>query len=159
MKIPTSKDWKNFNDVFAPEGRSLPEHIMGKPRKEETKKRGKPEQELQILICEYLDTQKDVIYWAVPNHLYIGQPTPQKLFYMQQQRRAGLKKGVPDMTIIVHKNGQYRLLCLEVKADKGALSPEQVGCIAALSQAGVISGMVKCLQDVMVFLEKARKSL
>ena len=66
-----------------------------------------------------------------------------------QLKGAGTKAGVPDILLLA----DGRLYGLELKADRGKLSPDQVATHTAMREAGAIIGTAFGLDEALALLE------
>jgi len=147
---PTKRDIAQHILANMPEGRNIPEWIKKTSERKDRAKPRKLEEQLQIAICDYLETQK-LLYWSTPNHLFRGRQSNEGAFmgYMAQQKRMGLKRGVPDLCVL--KNG--KLLMMELKAPGGKATPEQQDFMIRAVGAGAICAVVNNL-DAAIALVK-----
>lgn len=118
------------------------------------KPRAKPrklEQALQKEICAYLSTLPSILWWHTPNSTYAGKPTGAKLGYLAKMKTLGVKRGVPDITVILRTkfqlHGDVTVLFAELKADKGSPTAEQKDWISAANALGCHAYVVRSLDD------------
>ncbi|HVJ31630.1 MAG TPA: VRR-NUC domain-containing protein [Terriglobia bacterium] len=101
----------------------------------------RPEQQLQITVAQFLDMAlpADAVWTAV-------NPVPGKTKAVAGLSKAmGLKAGFPDVLIFWQK----RLYLIELKTDRGRLSPEQRDMMNDLIDAGAFYGIAKSLDEVI----------
>jgi hypothetical protein len=85
-------------------------------RRKVSARRASPEHSIQVAIAGALDEHCKHLWWAVENGGKRHIRSAQKL------KRAGVRPGVPDLHFVLPGG---RLACLELKAEKGRLSPAQ----------------------------------
>ena len=66
-------------------------------------------------------------------------------------KRMGARRGYPDYMGAIPPHG--RLLCLELKAEGGRLSPEQRAVKEALEAAGAVFAVIRSLDELRTVLE------
>ena len=108
-------------------------------------RRRKPETAIHCTLVQHLQVrgEPDVIWWHTPNGGYRNTAEAALLKAM------GVKAGVPDL--ILFRAG--RLYCLEIKAQGGRASPEQIAFIGALDNAGAHTALVTGLDACLATLE------
>lgn len=106
--------------------------------------RNRPEQELQIQVCRFLDVAlpEDAVYFAIPNGF------KRTKVEAGVAKITGQKAGVSDLCII-HRS---RPIFIELKAPKGRLSEAQAHMQASLMLAGALVQTCRSLEDVEGFL-------
>lgn len=102
--------------------------------------RNRPEQKLQIAVCEYLSyaLPQDGFFFAVPNG---GYRTPAEAGIMKAM---GQKPGVPDI-IIAYRGWIYGI---EAKSAKGTISAAQGLTHVAMARAGVNIATCRSIEEV-----------
>lgn len=85
--------------------------------------------------------------FAVPN---AGKRTPRQGARMKAE---GLKPGFPDVGLLAAAHGYYGLF-IELKTDKGRLSPEQKQWLESLDEAGYAAYMCRGWLDAVETIEK-----
>ncbi len=112
-------------------------------------RRKHPEDSLHIAVAQFLDAAlPHDACWTTVEHG--GKRTKAEAGKLKAK---GLKPGWPDVQIVYRQ----RLICFELKASGGTLSPEQKVMHARLSLAGalVYPGAVTCVEQVEGFLRGA----
>ena len=114
-----------------------------------------------------LREQRDVVNWCEERQIKVG-ATAQSTFTnswkaLAQNRMAGVKKGIPDLIIVIppmyRKNGKWKTVFIEMKREKGGVaSKEQKEWIAALDgsegvSAKICHGAIAAMQYLESFLE------
>ena len=113
-----------------------------------------PEHKIQVAICELLHycLPQDATFWAVPNGGSRSQFTTKngRTFSLEGKRLKdeGVKPGVSDLMIL----WQGRLICLEVKTEKGRQSKAQKEWEAEVTASGGLYRVVRSTDDVRAFL-------
>lgn len=103
-----------------------------------------PEKILQDAVLKYLHA-RGIFCWAQKN---AGTFDPVKKIF----RRNTTMKGVSDILGLLPNDG--RMLAIELKA-KTPVSPEQKVFLEKVKQDGGISGVARCLEDVMEIIDEA----
>lgn len=104
------------------------------------------EEQIQATVASYLDRAlpDDAVWWHTPNGSLRHPAIAKKL------RRAGVKKGVPDVVIIWNK----RAIGIELKAKTGSLEDSQKTMHQRLTLAGaVVLPIARSVEEVHDFLE------
>jgi len=95
------------------------------------------EQELQVKVADYLDDleKKDLIinWWHTPNGAYYGKGWLARKYGLLM-RLLGVKKGIPDIQIIAHREFVF----IELKTPKGRVSTEQNDFLECLKRQTTI---------------------
>lgn len=161
---PTRHDWHDMMAINAPEGldtSKLPKFMTQEPYKQPAK-RGRPEEALQILVCDYLRKAKpQLLFFAVPNHLFKGNshdPEQEGKFssYMSRQRKMGLTPGVSDLVVIGrNRHGATVIAFAELKAPTGRISPSQAAFQDRANGLGCYTAIVRTLEDLQALLSTA----
>lgn len=126
------------------------------PKKESIEERKHPEEDLQIACADYLRSQPRILFWSIPNHLYLGKPTPQKINYMKKQKRMGLLKGASDlMMFFLNREGSPTFCVAELKAGYNKADEAQQAFMDGVNDRGGYSAVVKSIEDLKSLLEKA----
>lgn len=113
-------------------------------RKTAPKKPALSETVIQQTVMKHLHSygRKDAVYWAVPNG------GKRNVIEAKRMKGEGVKAGIPDVHILF----QSKLYCLEIKTEKGRLSPAQkaVGdqMRAAGAEVAVAKGLDACLAQL-----------
>lgn len=116
--------------------------------------RQSPEHKIQVAICDVLTygLPKGSIFWAVPNGGSRSKFTAKngRTFSLEAKRLKdeGVKPGVSDLMILC----EGRLICLEVKTEKGRQSPAQKEWEREVTAAGGLYRVVRSTDDVRTFL-------
>lgn len=116
--------------------------------------RQSPEHNIQVAICDVLTygLPKGAIFWAVPNGGSRSKFTAKngRTFSLEAKRLKdeGVKPGVSDLMILC----EGRLICLEVKTEKGRQSPAQKEWEQEVTAAGGLYRVVRSTDDVRTFL-------
>ena len=127
-----------------------------KPRAEVVKNKH-PEEELQIVCCQYLDQMPRILYWATPNSTWVGEMTGAKMGYLAKQKRLGVKRGIPDLSLFFrNRHGQPTFCFAELKSKKGVTSEEQENYMDKCNDRGGYSAVVKSIDDLKNLLELAQ---
>lgn len=92
------------------------------------------ESQIQILIFDWVELHKHKypeleLLYHIPNGGYRNIATAKRL------KAEGVKPGVPDLCLPVSR-GEYHGLYLEMKAEKGKLSEQQIHWLQALQNQG-----------------------
>ena len=113
------------------------------------------EHQIQKAICNLLHYQlpADATFWAVPNG------GTRKLTTLKNGKKVslegrrlkdeGVKAGVADLMIL----WRGKLICLEVKTDKGRQSPSQKEWALTITQCGGLYHVVRSVDDVKAILD------
>lgn len=126
---------------------------LGKPAR---KKPRRLEEQLQRQLCDWLDTQPRILYWANPGNTWIGKPTGAKLGYLARQKMLGVKKGISDLILFFRsKHGNPTICFVELKTEKGRTSIEQENFMEQCNQRGGYSAVARSLEDVISLLDVA----
>lgn len=162
MTKPTQRDIKRALSLYAPDRHvdvklEFMEHYMPPPVREvrPKQKRCKPEEALQEMICQWLDTQVRILYHANNPQIITGKLTPQKLGYLANLKRRGFRKGVPDLEGIFRGRSGLVFWAAELKSLKGVTSDEQADRIKAIEAIGGFSAICRSLDDVQTLLQRA----
>lgn len=114
-------------------------------------KHGKEELEMFVFFdyCKLRSGQHPAydLAWHVPNE---GKASIQRRASL---KRAGLKKGVPDISV-PYPNGKYGGLYIEMKVKPNKPSPEQLQLIEALNRVGNYAAVCWSAEDALVLLER-----
>ena len=107
------------------------------------------EHQIQCAVARYLDLALDgvpnCIWWAVPNGGFRDVRTASKL------KAEGVKPGVSDIMVL----WGGRLICIELKTDKGRQSAEQIAWADAATIAGAAYYVARSVEQVEEFLDAA----
>lgn len=107
------------------------------------KKRG-PEKQAQDQIVKYLKAIGIFCWVSKTGAVY----DPVKKIF-----RANSTKGISDILGLLPDDG--RILCIEVKSERGRPTPEQRAFIATIRQHGGVAGIARSLADVDKLLLEA----
>lgn len=101
----------------------------------------RPEQDFQITLCQALalTLPKDAVFFAIPN------AARRSFVDGKMQRKAGLRKGVPDM-VVIHGGKAF---FLELKARDGRVSTDQKDMINLLKIAGAKATVVRTVEQAL----------
>lgn len=104
-------------------------------------KRSRPEQRLQITICNTLKQILTASTWFchIPNGGYRS-PVEAGIF-----KAMGVRSGAPDI-LLIHKGQAY---FMELKAGSGELTENQINCHIALRAAGAPVIVVRSLDQAL----------
>lgn len=110
-------------------------------------RRARPEETLQLQVARFLNLALagNSMWMHVPNG-GLRSATEAKRF-----KAMGVMAGFPDIAVI----NDGRLICIELKADKGRLSANQDGCHARLRLARVPVIVCKSIEEVEAALRAA----
>lgn len=108
-------------------------------------RKAQPERSLHRAVAQYLDwaLPMDAFWWPVPSasHRLLPQAANMK--------RAGeLKPGLPDIMLCY----RGRLICIELKAPKGRLSPAQREVHERITLSGGVVCVCRSLEEVADFV-------
>lgn len=152
---PTQAQIKLALAYQAPTGHQL--RVFNKPTiKKSRAKRGKPEEILQEALCQYLDTQPRIQYWANNPQVFLGKLTWARIKYLEKLKRMGHKKGIPDLCLkFLNKKGVGTFCFAEVKSLCGTATDEQSDNMLACEARGGFTAIVKSLDDLIELLKAA----
>lgn len=110
-------------------------------------RRARPEETLQLQVARFLNLALagNSMWMHVPNG-GLRSATEAKRF-----KAMGVMAGFPDISVI----NDGRLICIELKADKGRATANQLDCHRRLSMARVPVGICRSLGEVEAFLRAA----
>lgn len=116
----------------------------GKPKGK--RKNGSPEHDIQVQLVDYLeDKVPTALYSATVGGVRVAMHTALRM------KRAGYKKGIPDLLIFEPRNG-YVGLALEVKTKTGRASEHQLKWQKELQERGwkaeIRKGLEQCLEAI-----------
>ena len=102
------------------------------------------EQALHLSVARYLDLALpgQTVFFHVPNG------GSRNVIEATKLKRMGTKAGVPDFCVIY----RGRSIFIELKADKGRLSPAQSDMLEQLTLAGAVTTVCRSLEEVSAFL-------
>jgi len=108
----------------------------------------RPEERIHRMVVQYLQLMlpKPYIFWSTPN-----QRGTRKAWEVSLLKGLGVRAGIPDLFVA----GPGKVIALEVKAEKGKLSPVQKSTIGALAEAGIPTIVVRSIEEA----EEALKAL
>ena len=105
------------------------------------------EHAFQVMVCDYLALAlRPELYWSA-----IENGGRRNLSVAVRLKRAGLKRGTPDIYVMLPEG---KIAWLELKAKGGSLSIEQRGFRDVCKRLGHHWAVAKTLDDVIAFLEK-----
>ena len=105
------------------------------------------EHAFQVMVCEYLALAlRPELHWSA-----IENGGRRNLSVAVRLKRAGLKRGTPDIYVMLPEG---KIAWLELKAKGGSLSIEQRGFRDVCRRLGHHWAVAKTLDDVIAFLEK-----
>lgn len=116
------------------------------------------EEDLQIWLCEWLDMQPRILYWANPKQVFANKATWQQTSYLKKLQRMGAKKGLPDLCMLFKNKHGVSVFCFaELKRPLGTIkvSDEQSAFLDACCERGGYSAVVRSLEDMKKLLEIA----
>lgn len=155
---PTQRNKALVMNMFAPEGAVLPswvgkaisrKHSKAKPKQEETI--------LQKQCCDYLKLKRGLLYFSIPNHIWMGQGDPGKqAAYIAKQKSMGLLPGVSDLCIIGRNKHGASVTCFaELKSQSGNASESQLAFMEKANNIGCYTSVVRNLNDMIALLSTA----
>jgi hypothetical protein len=108
-------------------------------------KRQQPERRLHKQVADYLDLAlpQSACWWPTPN---ASKRTPAQAANMKRAKE--FRPGIPDIMICY----RGRLICVELKAPKGRLSPEQDAIHERLTLSGAVVCVCRSLDEVIDLL-------
>lgn len=108
-------------------------------------RRRNPETAIHCAVVQHLQARGEsgVLWWHTPNGGFRNKPEAALLKAM------GVKAGVPDLMLF----NAGRLYCLEIKAQGGRASPEQLTFLQDLDRAGAYTALVTGLDACLATLE------
>ena len=92
--------------------------------------------------------QSGLVYWRVPNG-----PVVHSINGSQIRKKSPIK-GFPDIAGVL-PSGKF--FAIELKTDKGRLSPEQIDWITRLNHSGAIAVVLRSKDDIREFVASAAK--
>jgi hypothetical protein len=92
--------------------------------------------------------QSGLVYWRVANG-----PVLHSLGTRQIRKKSPIK-GFPDLAGVLPSG---RFFAIEIKTDKGRLSPEQVDWITKLNHSGAIAVVLRSKDEIREFVASAAK--
>jgi len=122
------------------------------------RKNAHPEHDAQCLVVEWARLNETKwpelkLLFAVPNGARVAMRTAVKL------KREGMKAGVPDLWLPVPKligwqgdADRYAGLVIEMKAERGRVSPEQFGWLVALKERGWWTAVCRSAEEAIEVL-------
>lgn len=123
--------------------------------KTSTKKgRSGPEEQQQIAFfdyCNYMTLATKNMAYSLAFH--IGNERKASIQRRIMMKRAGVKKGVPDICVPV-PNDKYHALYIEMKIKPNRLSPEQADYLRHLNQCGNYAVVAWSADEAIEILEK-----
>lgn len=153
MKL-TRREINTALAMQAPAGHPLRE-LMPKPQ-QPRKPRQKPEEALQEMLCQWLDTQPRILYWANNPQIITGKLTGAKIGYLAKLKKRGFKKGIPDICLLfLNRKGVSTFCFAELKSLSGTATEEQTYVMIAAEERGAFTGIVKSLGDLQELLDRA----
>ena len=110
-------------------------------------KYGRTEQNFQIEVCKYLKLKYPTVTVAhIPNG---GTSGGKKAIVAGAIRKAmGVKAGMPDILLWWTGKEGHKCAAIELKSDKGRLTPIQTATHAELSANGVPVAVCRCISEV-----------
>lgn len=141
----------------APLGWQPPEAVAKAVRRKQGGRNRRPEDEIQRALCQYLSLHKNILYFSVPNHFYLGgSDHGKRAAYIQRQKALGLLNGVSDLVICFrNKHGSPITVFCEVKADANTLSDAQQIFHERANMAGAYTGVVRSIDELQALLALA----
>lgn len=102
------------------------------------------EQQIHMTVTRWLDLAlpKGAVFFHVPNG------GSRNVIEATKLKRMGTKAGVPDFCVIY----RGRSIFIELKANKGRLSPAQTDMLEQLTLAGAVTTVCRSLEEVSAFL-------
>jgi len=155
---PTKRDIAQHILANMPEGRKPPEWCeKAVKRKASPGPRKHPEDDLQVLVYEYLCKLPGTLAWATPNHLlYKKDAKGGQINRMQRQKSMGLLPGASDLNILFKNKHGATVLCLaELKIKPNSPTPEQIAFMEKGNNCGAYTACCYSLNDVIALLLKA----
>lgn len=106
------------------------------------------EHQLQVSVAEYLDAVLDPsVFWSSIGHGGGGKIRGAKL------KKAGVKRGVPDLELIWPGEKRPNVGWIEFKAKEGRATPEQIATAQHLSKLGCYYAISHSLNDTIGILK------
>lgn len=115
------------------------------------------EHALQIGVAQMLRTVLDPekTWWTAIDHA-----ARLSLRYGAERKRRGVKRGLPDIMIFLidglSTHLKHHVIGIELKTDKGRLTPEQVDTALAWTMMGHVIYVARSLEEVYEILEFCR---
>lgn len=108
-------------------------------------RKDQPERRLHKQVADYLDLAlpPTALWWPTPN---ASKRTPAQAANMKRAKE--FRAGMPDI-MLCHRG---RLICIELKAPKGRLSPAQHEVHERLTLSGAVVCVCRSLDDVIDLL-------
>jgi hypothetical protein len=118
----------------------------GGARKRAQRTNGSPEHDIQVCVVDYLDAMEvPPLYSATVGGVRVAMQTALRM------KRAGYRKGIPDLLIFEPRNG-YSGLALEIKTSVGRASTHQEEWIKKLNERGwkavIVKGYEACIEAI-----------
>lgn len=153
----TQKEIAQNIQMFAPEGCKLPEWVDRAASRKTGGARGNPEEDIQREVCEYLEKLPGTLFFAIPNHLYLGRGDwGKKAWYIEKQKRLGLVVGASDLCILFRNiHGAPVTVFAELKAGNNTASDAQQAFLDKANALGAYTGIVKSRHQMMDLLRVA----
>jgi len=110
------------------------------------RKNGSPEHDIQVRVVDYLDDMESPpLYSATVGGVRVAMQTALRM------KRAGYRKGIPDLLIFEPRHGRCGL-ALEIKTAMGKASPHQKEWQQKLNERGwcakICKGLDECIQAI-----------
>lgn len=110
------------------------------------------EDQIQIAFVKWLDEQDDIKYTMIPNELGVFKRCPGYFQIVNRFLHLGLRKGLPDMFLIV----QETALFIEFKQPGKKASAHQIKWLEWLEKAGIENHICFSPEEAIDICEKLR---
>lgn len=158
----TQRDAAQYIQAMAPEGTKLPGWVnKAASRATNTKPNRREESALQTALCQFLKLYPDILFFSVPNHLWLGQGDPGKqAAYIARQKAQGFLPGVSDLVCIFRNTHGVSVTCFaELKARRGVASDNQMAFQDRANALGCFTAVIKSVDDLKNLLKTAKHPL
>lgn len=129
-----------------------------KPPSTPKKKRNKrPEDLLQMACCDFLDLHPSILYFSIPNHLYLGAGNEyQKMHYIAKQKAMGFTPGASDLCMVFRNKHGASVTCFAELKDTGKKPSEaQVNFMEKANERGCFTATIYSIHDLQLLLSVA----
>lgn len=120
-------------------------------------KRKRDEADLQVLVCKYLKTLPNTLYWHCPSSFYRGANSGPGFFgYIARLKAMGWYAGIPDLCVCFQNRVRQNVtVFLELKTPAGKQTDAQHLFMSKARDIGCPAGFVRSLEDVIQILARA----
>jgi hypothetical protein len=108
------------------------------------RRRQRPEQQVQIAVVQHLGWRAPRDTWRCHYPAGGARTAAEGAIF----KSLGVKAGTPDLLLV----REGRLYCLELKSDRGRLSPAQVACHRDLREAGATIAVATGIDQALTIL-------